>query len=490
MHITAAADRQHALAVQRPGQVAAVALSAAGAAGHDAGGRDDLGLCLTAARAGEGLHTGLGFRRLLRHFAVVPCVAERIHVSIHVAVTTGAGVGRVALFRAGRRRDNILIAVHMRNHRHSLRPGLAAAGAGEGLHTGLGFRRLLRHFAVVPCVTQSVHISVHVAVAAGASVRRVALFRAGRSGDNSLVAVGMGNIIVMDVGGQKVIISIGRNRDRFPLRLAPGIVHIGQRCAVTESLTFNARHAAWDRHAGQRCATFESITANARHAVRDRHARQRCATLESMLANARHAVRDRHAGQRCAIIESLLSNARHAVRDRICRKSARALHQSCLIFAEQNTGCIAGVMTVALSDPYTGQRCTRSESAIANARHAVRDRHARQRCAIIESSSTNARHAVWDRHAGQRCTRSESVTTNARHAVRDRHARQRFATLESTIVNERHAVRDRHACKRFAIRESSTTNARHAVRNRHACKRFAIRESTISNARHAFCNHS
>ena len=235
MHITAAADRQHALAVQRPDQVAAVALSAAGAAGHDAGCRDDLGLCLTAARAGEGLHTGLGFRRLLRHFAVVPCVTECVGISIHIAVAAGAGVGRVALFRAG------------------------------------------------------------------------------RSGDNSLVAVGMGNIIVMDVGGQKVIISIGRNRDRFPLRLAPGIVHIGQRCAVTESLTFNARHAAWDRHAGQRCATFESITANARHAVRDRHARQRCATLESMLANARHAVRDRHAGQRCAVIESRTANARHAI---------------------------------------------------------------------------------------------------------------------------------------------------------------------------------
>ena len=205
-------------------------------------------------------------------------------------------------------------------------------------------------------MTQSVHISVHVAVAAGAGVRRVALFRAGRRCDNILVAVGMGNIIVMDVGGQKAIISSGRNRDRFPLRLAPGIVHIGQRCAVSES----------------------------------------------PLSNARHAVRDRHAGQRFAAIEGIITNARHAVRDRICRKSARALHQSCLIFIEQNTGRIAGVIVVALSDPYTGQRCTRSESAIANACHAVRDRHAGQRCAIIESISANARHAVRDRHAGQR----------------------------------------------------------------------------------------
>ena len=326
MHTTAAADRQHALAVQRPGQVAAVALCTAGTAGHDAGGRDDLGLCLTAAGAGEGLHTGLGFRRLLRHFAVVPCVAECVGISIHVAVAAGASVGRVALFRAGRR-----------------------------------------------C-------------------------------DNSLVAVGMGNIIVMDVGGQKAIISSGRNRDRFPLRLAPGIVHIGQRCTRSES-----------------------AIANARHAIRDRHAGQRSAAIESMLANARHAVRDRHAGQRCATSESTSANARHAVRDRICRKSARVLHQSCLIFAEQNTGCIAGVMTVALSDPYTGQRCAPSESTPANARHAVRDRHAGQRCTRSESAIANARHAVRDRHTGQRPALIESTPANARHAVWDRHAGQRCA---------------------------------------------------------------
>ena len=196
-------------------------------------------------------------------------MAERVRVSIHIAITAGAGVRRVALFRAGRCRDNILIAVHMRNHRHSLRPGLAAAGAGECLHTGLGFRRLLRHFAVVPCVAECVGISIHVAVAAGAGVGRVALFRAGRRCDNILVAVGMGTIIVMDVGGQKVIISIGRNRDRFPLRLAPGIVHIGQRCAIIESTIVNARHAVRDRHAGQRCAIRESISANACHAVRN-----------------------------------------------------------------------------------------------------------------------------------------------------------------------------------------------------------------------------
>ena len=301
-------------------------------------------------------------------------------------------MGRVTFGRAGRSSDDSLVAVLVRELRDGLRLRLAAAGAGEGLYAALGFRRLLRHFAVVPCVTQSVHISIHIAVTAGAGVRRVAFGRAGRSCDNILVAVGMGNIIVMDVGVFQRVIS-GANCNAIPRRLSTGEIYI---C--------------------ERSATFESIMANACHAVRDRHAGQRFAIRESKIANARHAVRDRHACKRFAIIESFSANARHAVRDRICRKSARALHQSSLIFVEQNTGCIAGVMTVALSDPYTSQRCTRSESANANACHAVRDRHAGQRCAIKESISANARHAVRDRHAGQRCAIIESKTANARHA--------------------------------------------------------------------------
>ena len=138
-------------------------------------------------------------------------------------------MGRIALGRASWGGHNSLVAVFVRELRDGLRLRLAAARAGEGLGAGLSLRRLLGHFAVVPCVAERVHVSVHVAVAAGASVGRVALFGAGRRGHNSIVAVGMGNIIVMDVGGQKAIISSGRNRDRFPLRLAPGIVHIGQR---------------------------------------------------------------------------------------------------------------------------------------------------------------------------------------------------------------------------------------------------------------------
>ena len=394
-------------------------------------------------------------------------------------------MGRVTFGRAGRSSDDSLVAVLVRELRDGLRLRLAAAGAGEGLYAALGFRRLLRHFAVVPCVTQSVHISVHVAVAAGAGVRRVALGRAGRRCDNILVAVGMGNIIVMDVGVFQRVIS-GANCNAIPRRLSTGEIYICERSATFESIMANACHAVRDRHAGQRFAIRESKIANARHAVRDRHACKRFAIIESFSANARHAVRDRHAGQRCAIFESTMANARHAVRDRITSgKSTRALHQSCLIFIEQNTGCIAGVMTAALSDPYTGQRCTRSESGITNARHAVRDRHAGQRCATTESQTTNARHAVRDRHTGQRCATSESRPANACHAVRDRHARQRCAIRESRIANARHSVWDRHAGQRCAILESMPANARHAVRDRHAGQRCAKRESDIANARHA-----
>ena len=158
----------------------------------------------------------------------------------------------------------------------------------------------------------------------------------------------------MDVGGQKVIISSGRNRDRFPLRLAPGIVHIGQRCAVIESPQVKVRHAVRDRHAGQRCMSkrkcqlpmrasrcpgstrwsemstrgtlFESSQrCNNRKPMRVTLSgivtlRQRSAMRESRIVNACHAVRNRHVCQRCATSESVTDNACHAVRDHTCRK--------------------------------------------------------------------------------------------------------------------------------------------------------------------------
>ena len=116
-------------------------------------------------------------------------MTQSVHISVHVAVAAGAGVRRVALGRAGRGGHNSIVAVLVRELRDGFRLRLAAAGAGEGLHTGLGFRRLLCHFAFIPCVAERVGVSIHIAVAAGAGVGRVALFRAGRRGHNSSVAV-------------------------------------------------------------------------------------------------------------------------------------------------------------------------------------------------------------------------------------------------------------------------------------------------------------
>ena len=151
--------------------------------------RNDFRLRLAAAGAGEGLHTGLGFRRLLRHFAIVPCVAQSVHISIHIAVAAGAGVRRVALFGAGRRGHNSVIVVLVRELRDGLRLRLAAAGAGEGLYAILGFSGGFRHFAFIPRVAERVHVSIHIAVAAGAGVRRVTLGRTSRGGHNGLVTV-------------------------------------------------------------------------------------------------------------------------------------------------------------------------------------------------------------------------------------------------------------------------------------------------------------
>ena len=86
--------------------------------------RDGLRLRLAAARAGEGFDAGLSLRRLLGHFAIVPCVAERVRVSVHVAITTGTGVGRVALGRTGWSGHNSLVTVHVRRFSYSNRAGL------------------------------------------------------------------------------------------------------------------------------------------------------------------------------------------------------------------------------------------------------------------------------------------------------------------------------------------------------------------------------
>ena len=98
---------------------------------------------------------------------------------------------RVALFGAGRRGHNSVIVVLVRELRDGLRLRLAAAGAGEGLDAVFGLSRLLRHFAVVPCVAERVRVSIHIAITAGAGVGRVALGRTGWSGHGRRVIMGV-----------------------------------------------------------------------------------------------------------------------------------------------------------------------------------------------------------------------------------------------------------------------------------------------------------
>ena len=70
-------------------------------------------------------------------------------------------MGRVALFRARRSGDDSLVAVLVRELRDGLRLRLAAARAGEGFDAGLSLRRLLGHFAIVPCVAERVRFLLH-----------------------------------------------------------------------------------------------------------------------------------------------------------------------------------------------------------------------------------------------------------------------------------------------------------------------------------------
>ena len=65
-----------------------------------------------------------------------------------------------------------------------------------------------------------------------------------------------------------------------------------------------------------------------------------------MLANARHAVRDRHAGQRQQLRKHQRQCSSRCPGSHMPQKRARYCTKV-VLSAEQNTGCIAGVMTVA-----------------------------------------------------------------------------------------------------------------------------------------------
>ena len=108
------------------------------------------------------------------------------HLAARLAVLAlrqaGLGAGR-GLRRVNDRlvaecRDNLLLNEHLAARLAVLALGQAGLGAGRGL-------RGVNDFLVAECV----HIGIHITVAAGTGVRRIALFRAGRCGDDLGVGV-------------------------------------------------------------------------------------------------------------------------------------------------------------------------------------------------------------------------------------------------------------------------------------------------------------
>ena len=122
--------------------------------------RDDFGLRLAAARAGKGLHAVLRLGGRLRHLAAVPRMAKCIGVSIHIAVAAGAGMSGIALGRAGRSRNNILVAVLVRQiwDVHALfRTAKCASIRHNTVCVLCGF---LRHFTCIPAMDMRGSVSI------------------------------------------------------------------------------------------------------------------------------------------------------------------------------------------------------------------------------------------------------------------------------------------------------------------------------------------
>ena len=112
---------------------------------------DRPGLRYIAARAGTRLNTGLraGGSRGLSPLA--PAVAEGLNIGVNVAIVAArAGVRRIALLRAGRRRHHRIVVVAQRRNRFRLRIGVGSTVERRrrlvGPHTGRGAGRLRGHF--------------------------------------------------------------------------------------------------------------------------------------------------------------------------------------------------------------------------------------------------------------------------------------------------------------------------------------------------------
>ncbi len=138
------------------------------------------GLRCSAARAGTGLNAGSRAGRLCGYSPLAIVMAKCIYISINVAVTAAAaGMSRVTLFSAGRRRNDCRVIMAKRLDRSRL--GRSAAAADMGLDAGFRAGRLCGYSPLAIVMAKCIYISINVAVtAAAAGMGRVALFRAGR----------------------------------------------------------------------------------------------------------------------------------------------------------------------------------------------------------------------------------------------------------------------------------------------------------------------
>ena len=161
---------------------------------------------------------------------------------------------------------------------------------------------------------------------------------------------------------------------------------------------FFAYNSIWiDSHIGQRRAITESRTSNARDAIRDSHRGQRRATSESIISNACYAVRDSHRGQRRAILESIRTNACHVVRNYqifdflvVYIEIVWTVHWISTTDTKLNVAPTCNIASII----GFGQRRAIFESRISNAGHAVRDSDRGEGGAISKSIISNARDAV------------------------------------------------------------------------------------------------
>ena len=116
-------------------------------------------------------------------------MAQSIYIGIHIAViAAGAGVGRIALLRAGGISYGILIVMTKRlNLTGFIILATRTISALLALFRAGGSFRLCPRAEVM---AQSIYIGIHIAViAAGTGVGRIALFRAGRVSYGILIVV-------------------------------------------------------------------------------------------------------------------------------------------------------------------------------------------------------------------------------------------------------------------------------------------------------------